>query len=382
MVRKKRQKNGAFVQSSENDAGSGSESDISKMSFDNDSNLDKNSKKKNNKIDSTKSSQIAVSDKYFNSDKGPFYVSVEKPDINELLFGKYLVAKNIKDISEIMRTGKNTIRIKCNNARTANKIIDHRVLKDEGYKCFIPSIFTTSIGIIKYVPLEISPEEIKSQIICSYNILNVERMEFFDKESKTYKPGQKIKITFRSGSLPSEVKLFYTVRQVTRFIQKPMFCQNCLSYGHSKKFCSNDKKCSNCAEKEEHEVCDKPTKCAICKTDNQHKTTDPNCTEKKIQTEIKNVMVDDKIPYRKANFLVRQKFLQQQKKNDQEKNSENIVNVLKSQVDENLRLLDTIAKNLLSNDKSSTETKLLELGKIMNTYIIMNKDRIFDKKQV
>lgn len=377
--KKKRMKNGAVAPISDNYSISSSDSEISNMSLDiNDvpkSNINENKNEKQNVV---KSSQDATADKYLNSDKGPFYVSVEKEGINEMVFGRYLMSKNIRDISEIMRTGKNTIRIKCNNVRIANKIIEHRVLKDEGYKCFIPRIFTTSIGIINYIPLEITVEEIKSQIICACNIVNIERMEYYDKESSSYKPGQKIKITFRSGSLPSEVKLFYTIRQVTRFVEKPMFCKNCLAYGHSKKYCKKDQKCNNCAEEEVHENCTKPAKCANCKIDNNHKTTDAECNEKKIQVEIRRVMVEEKLPYRKANFQVRKKFTIQQNKTN-EKNNESIVNVLKSQVDENNRLLDLIAKNLMSNEKINDGTKLLEIGRIMNTFIIGNKERLFGK---
>lgn len=66
-------------------------------------------------------------------------------------------------------------------------------MQDEGYKCYTPSIYTTSVGVINNVPQDLSTEEIQEYIICDFNILNVERMNLFDKESNSNKPGNKIK---------------------------------------------------------------------------------------------------------------------------------------------------------------------------------------------
>lgn len=49
-----------------------------------------------------------------NSDKGPYFVMLEKDNIDELAAGKFLSAQRIKSIEEITKMGKNLIRVKCN----------------------------------------------------------------------------------------------------------------------------------------------------------------------------------------------------------------------------------------------------------------------------
>lgn len=68
----------------------------------------------------TATQKVNYKERYVNSDKSPIFVTLEKQQICEILVGIDLIHRNIKDISEIIKIGRNTVRVRCNSLYIAN----------------------------------------------------------------------------------------------------------------------------------------------------------------------------------------------------------------------------------------------------------------------
>lgn len=90
-------------------------------------------------------------------------------------------------------------------------------------------------------------------------------------------------------------------------------------------------------------------------------------------------MAIDKIPYVKASSFVR-KNIKDEKIKLQNKMNDNVI-TLRSQVDANETTLDQIAKFFINveNDKRPDHLKIFEIAQHMNSYVLLNKERIEGK---
>lgn len=327
--------------------------------------------------DDLTSNNVAVNENVFlKHDKGPYFVTLEKEDINHLETGKFLFSMRFKDIAEIIKLSKNTVRIKCADIATANKILSSEIITSNGYKAFIPSVFANSIGVARDIPLSWTEEEIKEFGSSNSRILKVERLNFWDNEKQKSFPCKSIKITFRSYKLPAEIKIYNVLCKLSLFIPKPVLCKQCLRYGHTMKYCRNKKICQNCSSSDHTENCESEPKCNICRVEANHLTISTKCPEKKIQTEIKKVMVSEKVPFYEANRVVRKNVKDAKKKNESDQYAAKIV-TLKSQVDFNENLLKDVSKVIdkfknSSGTENEISTSFNQIQNMMYSFMIKN----------
>lgn len=251
-------------------------------------------------------------------DKAPFYIMMEKKDINEIEISKYLIKVKITGIEEIRKLSKFKLRVKVKSRDSANDILNNKVLRSmQKINSYIPSQFVKTVGIVRGVPLDVTNEEIEEYLESPVPVESYERLSYWDKDSKCAKPGTSLKLTFRSTTLPREIKIFYVVKRVDYFIPRPILCRNCLRYGHTARVCKNTKEslCNNCTEVT-HAVSDKScnkqcvhcigncaTKCKFCNTGN-HRTSSKDCPEMVKQTQIKEKMIKEKMSFVEARNLV------------------------------------------------------------------------------
>lgn len=311
---------------------------------------------------------------YQKSDKGPFFVMIEKKEINEYLFAKFVCTLNIKEIGEIVKMSRNTLRVKCGSFSSANKLLGNSVVEQKGYKCFIPSLFAASVGIARGIPKTWSMEEIKENIMSASRVIEVERMTYWDAVAGKSLESESVKITFRSYKLPAEIKIYNVLTKLTMFIPKPLFCRNCLRYGHTIKYCKSEKLCRICTASDHDNNCSSEPKCNICKEEPKHQTNDQNCNERKIQVEIKKEMVTEKIPFHEANKVVRGRVNDIKNKDKSFKDAQ-YVGILKSQVEENEKLLKMVMNEILNrkaDDVNTNSATLLRINTHMYRYICQN----------
>lgn len=254
---------------------------------------------------------------YTEHDCFPAYnVVLEKDQINEIATGQLLKKYGIMHVTEIKKSGKNRVTVKLTNRTEANKLLNHLQLKKiHMIKAFVPKNLIISVGVVKDVPLDLSVDELldSARVQGDIKINAIERMNIWDKTTKTAKPSTSIKIEFRSPTLPESMVLFYVRKNIDHFIPKPTICRKCLRYGHVAKICrATVTTCANCAE-DTHAQKDGCNcnhclrKCvALCKycNTNDHNAMQSSCPEQKQQYNIKKTMITKSLNYNEAKNLI------------------------------------------------------------------------------
>jgi hypothetical protein len=112
-------------------------------------------------------------------------------------------------------------------------------------------------------------------------------------------------LTFSTCETPKSIRMCYELLEVREFTPNSMRCWNCLSFNHTKKFCTGKKLCSNCGLDyhliDDSEKCDQPAKCVNCSGD--HPSLDRECPAYLMNKEINAIMVQNKLSIRKARAL-------------------------------------------------------------------------------
>lgn len=326
--------------------------------------------------------------KYTTKDNGPFVVYAKQEKIKETTLARVLKRSGIINIINIYRVNDNILKIMFKDKVNANRTLDCTTLHQ--YEFFIPEMYTTTYGVIRNVELDIDITELKGEIRAEVPITNIERIKKYDHMTKTLSDTTLIKIAFRSAYLPRKVLLYDgLVKEVNFFLPRPMFCTECVSYGHMKKKCrSKVKRCQVCGEEiinNEH-IC-QGQNCRFCLE--KHVTNSKNCEERNIQIKIRNTMTVKKTTYREAKKIVAEKFnvipeknietfpnlsLNTARINNLSKLSE-IVNDLKSKHDILINLIDSV-KQKLSNvhpNHPGNDQILIEISILMQEHEKLSK---------
>lgn len=246
--------------------------------------------------------------KYQSRDSGPFVVFAKKENIKEISLAKDLNKSGIVNIMNIYKINENLAKIIFKDISNANKVIDKNSILN--YEFFIPEMYTTTYGIIRGIENEIEINELKENIKAEVAITSMERLKYFDQKTKTLNETTTIKIGFRSSYLPRRVVLYEGIlKEVAFFLPRPMFCTNCVTYGHTKKKCkSKIKRCTICGDDQkldDQHLC-KGNNCRFCL--DPHITNSKLCDERKTQIKIKNLMTTKKIAYRDAKKITMERL--------------------------------------------------------------------------
>ena len=128
-----------------------------------------------------------------------------------------------------------------------------------------PGLSQSNIGFAKHVDKDLSVSELDESINNTFPGAKCYRLHKGESTLNT------VKIVFKNADdlrRATEVGVFlghYSVRvdrehKTIRFIQ----CRNCWAYGHIKKFCPYDKRCSRCGITADHNNCELTQKCCNC----------------------------------------------------------------------------------------------------------------------
>lgn len=107
-------------------------------------------------------------------------------------------------------------------------------------------------------------------------------------------------LTFNSSDRPEKILIGHEQFDVQIFVPRPLQCNQCFKFGHTKRFCSNKKVCGNCGE-EDHDmencVSENP-RCVNCNL--SHNSYSKDCSTYKEETEIAQIKESGKITYNMA----------------------------------------------------------------------------------
>lgn len=159
-------------------------------------------------------------------------------------------------------------------------------------------------GVIWGIPIEVSDEEIKSNLRGG-KIKNVRRLQTFKNGEKTY--SESILIEFDEENLPERVYLGYLSYNVREYVPRPIRCFKCQRFGHTAQTCKGKRRCARCGEDHEYEECNKSRQPKCCNCGGSHSVAYGGCEIMKREVQVQQVRVRNKISYAEAVKVVKQR---------------------------------------------------------------------------
>lgn len=271
-------------------------------------------------------SKVIDQKKYRYTDTGPFIIYMQGKTAQKnvgnyhfLQVAKYVYTHSTdKDgIKNINKKGKNRISIEFKSYQAANEFLDNNKVKEDGYEIFIPNHNISCRGVIGFVDLEFTKEELEqfSEVKkVNTEILNIRRLNRkIVREGKSeYVGSGSVCYTFTGKQIPKEVYICGIPFRVKPYIMPVVQCYGCFLYGHVKNHCKSTSKCKNCGEKEHEGTCEK--KCYHCNS-KEHYSFNSVCPEYARQKYIKELMSLDNLTYYEANEIV--PMIENKRKNKQ-----------------------------------------------------------------
>lgn len=216
-------------------------------------------------------------------------------EVGKLKFAKDVFEKLGNKCINLLKISKDTFRLDCVDKETANSLVKTQPFQNS--KCFIPFNNKYCVGVLRDMDTTMSEQEI---IDLFGGVLNsVYRMTRFDKMKKVKVPTNSVKIIMDCDELPEYLTVFGMRCKVHNFEQRVKVCYGCHRFGHFDGNCKSEiKKCGNCGQFCV-DKCERATQCSSC-NQNTHKFGDENCPVKKIESNIIQVMVNNKLSYFEA----------------------------------------------------------------------------------
>lgn len=198
------------------------------------------------------------------------YLESTKPDEKfgnkSPLYLNNIFSRFVKGVKQLKRVNASKYAVMFDNAKNANNLINNsNFLKNHEIKAYIPASEAECIGVIKFVPTEISNKKLFNKLTASQEILSIRR---FTKKTPTgIVPLQTVSITFAGNMLPEYVTYELCALRVEPYVRPVLQCYNCMSFGHTSKFCKKATVCSICGNSHSYKDCDKPNSpcCVNCK---------------------------------------------------------------------------------------------------------------------
>lgn len=254
---------------------------------------------------------------YTSTDKGPFIVHASRtePDpsagltIRPIKFGQFLVQNKVDNICPggVKKVGRNKISIEFRSYVDANTFLDNPILSSHNYEVTIPTYNVTKMGIVRYVPVDLSMGEFATSLIVPVGCGEVLKARRLNRKTKdndgnvTWVPTQTVVLTFHGQVLPSRVFSFHTSMAVEAYQYPTIQCLKCCRFGHIKAQCRSNPRCFKCAQSHPGESCEVNENTATClHCSGQHFASSKNCPEQGRQRSIKLLMSQESISYEDA----------------------------------------------------------------------------------
>lgn len=187
------------------------------------------------------------------------YVESQEPEEklgnkNPIVLTK-LFTENVKDIIGVHRVSAYKIGVTFNKPAPANNFLkmDHFLGKYK-LKAFVPAYMSEITGVIRYVPKEMTNEEIYKNIHCDTEVISIKR--FMRKVEGKLIPLGTIAVTFAATTLPQYAYLQMFRYPIHTYIPPLLQCYKCLKFNHSAKVCRGEQMCSSCAGQHSYKECD------------------------------------------------------------------------------------------------------------------------------
>lgn len=166
-----------------------------------------------------------------------------------------LLNENVKGITCVSRINAYKIGVNFQKAADANSFIKlDNFLSKHKFRAFIPAHLVEKVGVIKFVPTDLSNEDIYKNISSDAEIISIKRFMKRNADKKLM-PMSSVAITFSTTTLPRYVYLNLFRCEVQTYISPLIQCFKCFKFNHSAKVCRSKQMCSYCAGDHHYKEC-------------------------------------------------------------------------------------------------------------------------------
>lgn len=275
----------------------------------------------------------------------------------------HLFTENAKGIISVYRINAYKIGITFQKAAAANSFLKlENFLTNNKLRAFIPAHLVEKVGIIKYVPTDISNEDIYKNLTCDADVISIKR---FMKRDTTRKliPMTTVAITFSTSQLPKFVFLNLFRYQVHSYVHPLIQCYKCLKFNHSAKACRGAQMCSSCAGAHLYKECTSEIiTCLNCGGNHLAISRDCPIKLKKIE-EKRSLILNQNRTFASVVSKVDDKNFPDLKTNVNEKSVNNSLGHQKHTM---------TCTNVLTTNKKDVPNKQMDIQEIINNEIIIN----------
>ena len=239
----------------------------------------------------------------------PQFIRLEFSDVLTRKINPYdVIDKICEDTGEsplsLSSESRYSYTIKTTSRNQAVNILTISSIKNYQCKASIHPVLNFSKGLIFLREFDLAEEELpsfKADLKENCNIVDIEPASFIKSKSKAYI------VTFRGNKLPYSIYIpgERSDTTISPFINRPMLCRQCWTYGHTKKRCKQEgdtcRKCGSLGHIEKD--CSSPvTKCLHCEMD--HPSGDKACRRFVYEQEVMNVVQKEKVSFQRAKQIL------------------------------------------------------------------------------
>lgn len=205
-------------------------------------------------------------------------------------------SEDITNASQIKYKNAYKAIISFEKREDALRVINNKKLLDLGYRCHLTTEVDLSYGIVKYLEIDMSDEELMKSFSSDYKIVSVKRLKRLD-EKNEWINSETVRFGFKSSILPGYIYGFDYRFKVEPYTFPVSQCSSCWKFGHRARTCPSKTVCPKCGGG--HNNCDiTEFRCVNCK--GQHISFSKVCPIFLKEKEIRCIMAKNNWTYKMA----------------------------------------------------------------------------------
>lgn len=207
---------------------------------------------------------------------------------------------DIPGIKHIKAIGVTLYKIFFDTVDNANLCLANIELKSRNMRAFVPKSFLETFGVIRNIPLYLTDDEIKRNIVSPVEVASVYRFKKRSGFEGDFTPTFAVKIGFYGKDLPDEILLNYTVIKVDHYFPSVRLCRNCGRLGHTERGCRSGKRCLDCGRPGSCDPAFGILKCILCNGRDHNIRQRNKCNVWETETNIRKIMTIKKLNKREV----------------------------------------------------------------------------------
>lgn len=205
------------------------------------------------------------------------------------------IEKEVGSVKGAVCLSNGRVLIKCKDENQKAKILKLKTLG--GGKISCAGIDVKKCGVISAVPLNVTMEEVKGNLIGGKVALA--------RRLTTWKDNEKcgslsVLLHFVDNNLPVKVKLGFISYVVREYVPPPLRCYKCQRIGHTAAVCKGKMRCAKCGGEHEYGKCQEGAEIKCCNCGGEHSAAYAGCPVQQQAREIQKVKSTQNVTYAEA----------------------------------------------------------------------------------